>query len=182
MDTFTAQIPDTDNLAAMPELLVNGVAFIELVRRHELPFAMAEGKPDLAGDYFVTGAAAYYPTGHPSSDRYDGEEKSMLLGCAECGFVECWPLLARVETQGETVIWSDFEQPHRRFSGVDGAPAWSYKDFGPFVFERVSYIAEVDKYLAREDARLHSTGSRRLTYDERMELTERIMSDDDWDE
>ena len=59
---------------------------------------------------------------------------------------------------------------------------WSYKDFGPFVFERVSYIAEVDKYLAREDARLHSAGSRRLTYDERMELAERIMSDDDWDE
>ena len=51
MDTFTAQIPDTDNLAAMPELLVNGVAFIELVRPHELPFAMAQGKPDLAGDY-----------------------------------------------------------------------------------------------------------------------------------
>ena len=116
MDTFTAQIPDTDNLTVMPNLLVNGVAFIELVRQHELPFAMAEGKPDLAGDYFATGAAAYYPTGHPTSDRYEGEEKSMLLGCAGCGFAECWPLLARVETQGETVVWSDFEQPHRRFA------------------------------------------------------------------
>ncbi len=53
-----------------------------------------------------------------------------LLGC-DCGEVGCWPLTAQATVTEQTVMWSDFGQPHR--------PNWNYDGFGPFTFDRVSY-------------------------------------------
>ena len=57
-----------------------------------------------------------------------------LLGC-DCGEVGCWPLEARISLTDETVMWSDFSQPHR--------DAWNYTDFGPFRFARDQYEAAI---------------------------------------
>jgi len=53
-----------------------------------------------------------------------------LLGCI-CGVLDCWPLVASVDLDGDIVRWSEFEQPHR--------PERDYWDFGPFVFDRAGY-------------------------------------------
>jgi hypothetical protein len=47
------------------------------------------------------------------------------------------PLLARVTTTPETVVWSDFEQPHRR-------GRWDYAQLGPFTFDRRQYEHAVE--------------------------------------
>jgi hypothetical protein len=53
-----------------------------------------------------------------------------LLGC-DCGEVGCWPLSAHIETEGESVKWTTFQQPHR--SQRD------YSAFGPFIFDADLY-------------------------------------------
>jgi hypothetical protein len=64
----------------------------------------------------------------------DENRKIPLLGC-ECGEWGCWPLLARVVADEETVTWTDFEQPHRKQR--------DYSAFGPFTFDRRVYESAV---------------------------------------
>lgn len=71
--------------------------------------------------------------------------KVPLLGC-ECGEWGCWPLLARIRATDDTVVWSEFEQPHRRQR--------DYTDFGPFAFPRAQYdeaITDLTDALERID-------------------------------
>ena len=56
--------------------------------------------------------------------------QTTLLVCG-CGIATCWPLIARIEADEETVTWSEFAQPHR--------PEWDYSGFGPCLFEREAY-------------------------------------------
>lgn len=57
--------------------------------------------------------------------------------------------MARVSLDDETVKWSDFEQPHRngdaRLFSDRRIVVWRYEDFGPFVFEKNRYVAELAK-------------------------------------
>ena len=53
-----------------------------------------------------------------------------LLGC-QCGEVGCWPLIARIRAERESVVWDCFEQPHRKER--------DYSGFGPFVFDTEQY-------------------------------------------
>jgi hypothetical protein len=53
-----------------------------------------------------------------------------LLGC-QCGEVGCWPLLARIRAEDESVVWDSFEQPNRKDR--------NYSGFGPFVFDAEQY-------------------------------------------
>jgi hypothetical protein len=123
--------------AEVVRILIDGIDLIDLVRPIELPFARAEGHPEIAGGY----------DGLPPRDwvelpeRYDDDDRAALLGCASCGEPGCWPLRARVKASGDSVIWSDFQQPHR--------PEWSYASFGPFVFNRAQYDEEVARLRAR---------------------------------
>lgn len=131
----TVTLEDGSRHAAL-ELLIDGESLIEAVRRYERPMAEAEGHPDLA-------AAYAWPA--PSAQRQDlllqgsgAEDKVALLECA-CGQPGCWPLLATVTVGSAQVIWSGFEQPHRRADSAGGH--WDYGGFGPFVFERAVYDA-----------------------------------------
>jgi hypothetical protein len=47
------------------------------------------------------------------------------------------PLLVRVTTTAETVVWSEFEQPHRR-------GRWSYEKLGPFIFDQRQYELAIE--------------------------------------
>lgn len=66
------------------------------------------------------------------------EEKTALLVC-QCGVYTCWPLLAAIETDYETMTWSRFEQPHR--------PERDYSAFGPFTFDWQEYIDALDDLM-----------------------------------
>lgn len=62
------------------------------------------------------------------------QHKVPLLGC-RCGEWGCWPLLASVTADDDTVRWSAFDQPHR--------PERDYNEFGPFQFARDEYEDEL---------------------------------------
>ena len=87
----------------------------------------------LIPEYFEFGSATdhYFAT---EKAFLSSDQKIPLLGC-ECGEWGCWPLLARVVVDVETVTWTDFEQPHRADR--------DYSAFGPFIFRRSSYESAV---------------------------------------
>lgn len=118
---------------------IDGRDLIHLVREIEVPFAAAEGTPHVAGAY-----AGLPFDGEPlvrhflgqSDEVYEQDGKVAVLGC-ECGEPGCRPLLARIETDEGSVVWSDFEQPDRVGGGI--LKAWRYDNLGPFRFDRAEY-------------------------------------------
>jgi hypothetical protein len=120
-------------------LLVDDRDLAELVREVELPHARAEGAPGIAGAYAglapsqLSGGLRRHFFGGDGSDLACGpRDKTVLLGC-DCGEPGCWPLMARIEVDGDVVVWSDFEQPHRH--------GWTYDGLGPLRFAREQYEA-----------------------------------------
>ncbi len=126
---------------------INGTDLVELVRAVELPFAEREGHPEIAGDYgplalnSVTGFTRYFMGEESGGADWPGW--TVLLVCAACGTAACWPLLVKIEVSGATVRWHDFRQPHRGERSRAGE--WTYDSFGPFVFDRRDYEAEVER-------------------------------------
>ena len=111
---------------------VNGVSLVDLARRVEAGPARAAGQPDLAGSY--AGLAVH---GRRWQDWYSGADPQLyantacLLGCG-CGETGCWPLLATISFDDDTVTWHDFRTGHRD---------WDLGALGPFVFSRAQYEA-----------------------------------------
>jgi hypothetical protein len=123
---------------------IDGRSLIDLVRDIEAPFPQAQGDADLAGSY------AWLPEWHHLAAEFqnpsvDAGTKTTLLGCT-CGEPGCWPLLAKITPHDDVVVWSEFEQPYR--DGTGGRSAWRYEAFGPFVFARDQYDAELAKLRA----------------------------------
>jgi hypothetical protein len=93
-------------------------------------------EPQLAGQYagiydYFASALRNWQTGQDSTIQ--------LLGC-RCGELGCWPLEARMTVTDQHVTWSQFVQPYRR-------DTWSYEGFGPFVFGRTEFEAELARAL-----------------------------------
>ncbi|MEN3537886.1 hypothetical protein AAH991_22420 [Microbispora sp. ZYX-F-249] len=118
------------------EILVDGVPLRDLAKVVEAPFAASEGHPGIAGAYEGLSERLCWPSRHFLGEpelRWFDEGETVLLGC-DCGEWGCWPLTARVEVTGTTVVWSGFRNGHR-----DGQ--WDLSALGPFVFERGQYEA-----------------------------------------
>lgn len=122
--------------AEVVRVFIDGRDLVDLVRPIELPFAAAEGHPDIAGAYDGLLPSDWLEL----PEQYGDDGRVALLACT-CGEIGCWPLRARIEEDDETVTWSDFQQPHRA--------GWSYDSFGPFVFVRSQYYDEVGRVRAR---------------------------------
>lgn len=135
--------PNDDGVNEL-RIVINGRDLIELVREVELPFARREGNKSIAGSYAgLIGDERLLPPskhflGEPSQRGYCYDDKVMVLGC-DCGIAGCWPLICRITADETSVVWSDFEQPHR--SSGRALPAWEYAALGPFEFEREEYEA-----------------------------------------
>jgi hypothetical protein len=111
--------------------VVDGRPLTELVAEFETShgYLPAGGYGGLMhGDFRMRDLARYF-LGH-DDHQWTRPGYVWLLGC-DCGEVGCWPLEARIVTDDETVIWTEFEQPHR--------PARDYQSFGDFVFDRTAY-------------------------------------------
>lgn len=124
-------------------VFVNGRNLVDILREVELPFATREGRPDLAGSYVgLPPEEVFLPSprllGEPATfyDRDGTEDKVSVLGCG-CGDVGCWPFRVKIALRDDVVLWSDFEQPHRR--------AWRYDELRPFVFDRARYLSALDR-------------------------------------
>jgi len=111
---------------------VDGVSLVELVAGFEQAarFDVVGGYAGIVLDHFNFGDLIGYLTGQPDSLYWARHGAISLLGC-DCGDVGCWPLDARVITDGAVVTWRGFTQPHR--------PNRDYSCFGPFVFRRAQY-------------------------------------------
>jgi len=111
-------------------VIIDGRDLVDRLKELEIPFALAEENPRLAGEYLGL-APEEWRIRKPYQDG-----RSAVLGC-ECGIVDCWPFLTRILVGEETVTWSDFKQPFR--------PKWSYAALGTFTFDRAQYLSELAK-------------------------------------
>ena len=112
---------------------INGRRLQDLARDVEQPFAAAEGKVQLAGDYAglrpsVMAAGSKHFLGEPVEVWFEDGD-TVLLGCT-CGEPGCWPLTARIQVTDTTVTWNDFRNGHR---------PWDLSALGPFAFDRREY-------------------------------------------
>lgn len=127
------------------DISVDEKPLAEIMKAHEMPFAEAEGHPELAGDYHAMNIVAqsleeYFLGCERDAWWGDDENKTLLLGCS-CGETGCWPLLCKITVEEEKVIWSGFEQWHR-------CTEWDYSNVG-FVFDKQQYINALEKIKAR---------------------------------
>jgi hypothetical protein len=147
VDTLRFELGKREDPAAgivdVVNIVVNGRNLVDILRELELPFAAREGNLDLAGSYVgLPPEEIFLPSsrllGDPAIyydyDYLDG--KIAILGCG-CGEVDCWPFRVRVTLREDAVIWSDFEQPHRR--------EWRYDELLPFVFDRTQYLSALSQ-------------------------------------
>ncbi|MEU9994177.1 hypothetical protein [Streptomyces sp. NPDC050848] len=106
---------------------IDGRPLTELIDSFELAAGMQP-----AGDAYGGLIPEFFRFG-PLQDHFFGRStnamgpKTPVLGC-ECGEWGCWPLMARITTTTDLVIWDAFEQPHRKTR--------EYAAFGPFQFDR----------------------------------------------
>ena len=114
---------------------------MEIVRETEIPFAMRDGQPDLAGSYSgLYPEEVFLPSrrllgeSETHFDLDDASGKVAVLGCT-CGETDCWPLLVEIWADHDIVSWDNFEQPHRKH--------WRHDMLGPFIFDRSHYLDEL---------------------------------------
>lgn len=139
-----------DGVVDAVSIFINGRDLVQIVREMELSFAARDGNPDLAGSYVgLPPNEVFLPSrrflGEPETydDKDSPDDKLAVLGCG-CGEVGCWPLLVCITLRKEAVLWSGFEQPHRRH--------WRYEELGPFLFDLSRYL---DALQRPGDSRLH---------------------------
>ncbi|MBI2032454.1 MAG: hypothetical protein HYV38_00795 [Candidatus Levybacteria bacterium] len=119
-------------------IFINGKNLIELIKNHELPFATKEGHPEIAGGYSGMYTEDFL---HWYFSDWPGDDQHVILECAGCGEVGCWPLLVSVTENKNSIIWSNFEQPHR---GKDSkASFWDYSAFPTYTFSKKNYQSEI---------------------------------------
>ena len=139
---------------------INGVQFVDLLYRAELPFAIREmqeraedfgpeeGPEELAGTYTSLISDYYWPSRHflgePANEPMGLKEddETMLLVCSGCSIPECWSLLAKVEVTDSTVRWSEFRNSHSD---------WDLSSVGPFTFSRTQYEQALRRRKTPED-------------------------------
>ena len=121
---------------------VNDVRLTELVTEFEQKEQFEEpigGYGGLLPDYFSYGPLERYFLADFEPGSYFEKYGIYFLGC-HCGEVGCWPLRGQIITQGDSVIWRNFKQPHRHNR--------DYSRFGPFVFDIQQYKESIAKLSA----------------------------------
>jgi hypothetical protein len=115
--------------------VLSGTPLTELISQFEREhgFGPAGGYGGLIPKSFAYGPLDCYFMGQAADSFW--EQGYYLLGCGQCGEVDCWPLIARITKIGDTVVWNRFEQPHR--------PNRDYSSFGPFIFDAEQYKSAV---------------------------------------
>lgn len=130
------------------QVLVNGVDLWELVVAAERRVNALGGDAPEAGYRGLWAESVFLPSrrllGEPVEKEAPFDEDGLitLLGC-ECGYMDCWPLAARIVIGPSTVRWQDVRHPRQR--GAKGADVWANFQIGPFEFDRRQYEKELAK-------------------------------------
>jgi len=143
MDTIEFRpLPDPNTSSVhRVRVVINDRDLAELARVVELPYAERAGSPSIAGAYTGLDSSDALPPsqlffGSPASRLYLYGTQVQVLGC-ECGEPGCWPLVCSITSEGDTIVWSGFSQPHRRSGSAAGE--WRHDGLGPFRFDRSDY-------------------------------------------
>ena len=145
MNTLTFQIKAQSNngrIYVIVEIFIDGVNLIDLLKEYELPYAEREGSPQIAGAYVGLAPQVLYRQLTRNVSEGWPESKRNIYACSSCHEEGCWPMFITIKTQGDQVIWEEFEQPHRKVHSK--VSAWNYSGFGPFVFEKSAYLQAVE--------------------------------------
>lgn len=65
----------------------------------------------------------------------------IIYGCAECLDIGCGAFTAKIEKNGNSIIWRDFAYEN----GYEETDFDEYKEIGPFEFEVNNYLNEFEK-------------------------------------
>lgn len=124
------------------QIIINGENLIDLLKRVEIQYdkSIAGQYIGLSPEVVFSPSSHFLGITHEDLDYHDG--KSAILMC-ECGVAGCWDFIVKITISDETVIWSDFEQPHRGSESVSGY--WNYLSLNPFVFDRRQYESQLTK-------------------------------------
>jgi|AGTN01.2.fsa_nt_gi hypothetical protein len=136
MDTLKITIEQGEIYPGQPfpqvNIFINGRNLIEIVRDEEISLNF---KPrELAGSYEGLDLGTFQ---HTNKNSHLG---LTVLQC-ECGQIGCWDMHVKVTADKDTVMWSDFSNPHR---GPD-SPAGHWVYALKFIFDRRQYEAELSK-------------------------------------
>jgi|GEM_PF-6737862 len=126
MDTIRFSVEKADSGAGSTVAIwINSCNFLEIVRDVEMPFALKEGHPNMAGQYAQLSLAdisdlwAHF---HGDTLPYFSEDnKTHLFGCV-CGEPGCWPLQAYIGIGRNTGV-SKLYRLECRDSGCKKHPA-----------------------------------------------------------
>jgi hypothetical protein len=116
---------------------IDGTLLTELIASYEdeQRFEPVGGYGGLIVEYFNYGPLDLYFMGqfeqYKKGNYWADLNGIYVLGCGDCGDVGCWPLFCRVRLDGDSVVWENFEQPHRLKR--------DYSNFGPFTFDFQQY-------------------------------------------
>jgi len=149
MDRIEFKVIDRDiegSKRKSASIIINGINLVDRLKEYELPFAKREGHESIAGQYIEQMPGVLYRKLTKPAD-YDIEEngKVTILIC-ECREEGCWPMNIKVIKTQNSVIWTEFEQPHR---DIDSDRYWDYTEFGQYEFPIHEYelqIEELKKY------------------------------------
>ena len=115
------------------DIFINGKNLIEMLKTYELPHAIKEGHPDIAGQYMGIGSRELFERlSKPGQDK-------IIFTCNGCGEEGCWPMIIDIQADEHSVTWSNFRQPHR--GSVSKASYWDYSGFPTFTFDKIHYEA-----------------------------------------
>lgn len=132
MDKLELKIKENNaGQAVEVEIYVNGKHLIDLLKEFELPYALSEWHPDIAGSYMGL------TPGELHQELSDPGNIMTILGCLACGMAECWPIRVKVVNNGDNVEWKEFKQPYRE--------KWDYSSFSTFKFNKKEYMNEMNK-------------------------------------
>jgi len=147
MDTIQLSVRKNENFdpntlvgEEVVDIYINGREIRDIIREVELPFAIHDGKAEIAGDYErLEPKDVFLPNRHflgePDNRCLQKNGKVPILRC-KCGDFGCYPLYVRITIQKDRVVWSDFENPWNT-SEWKKEP-WDYSSLY-FVFERDNY-------------------------------------------
>jgi len=112
------------------DIYINGENLTKTLKSYELPFAIKEGRSDIAGQYMGIGSKKLI-------ERVSKPTQQGIIYACECGEEGCWPMVISVSEDENTVSWFDFRQPHR---GIESkASHWDYSKFPGFIFDKKKY-------------------------------------------
>jgi hypothetical protein len=129
------------------KFFIDGENLIDILKKIEKPFAEKEGHPELSGKYsgldldLIKNPKDYFLG---KSDAVYGEtgDKTILLDCT-CGSLGCWAFVAKIQETQNMIIWSSFEQTHRK--GELTNIIWNYDELSSFEFDKEQYLNELEK-------------------------------------